>query len=369
MFVDAVPVGVDHPHTEGSPSLLRKMLPGAVISLAFTAFFVLGIHWEDLRQVPSRVDPTQILLAAGVLFLEFPLRALRWRVLLLPLQQTSSRPPLSLPHLLRITLIGYLANLLLPARAGELVRPAIASRDGGLPLPAMIVLCVFERVFDIVGLVGVLVSTAWLLPQAGAVHLSTTEMAWLSTTTRMLAGLSLAALVGLFTFSLRAQAMRPWVEAAAAHLPGPVGRLTLRLFGATVQGLWAFRGGWGPVLAGLLSLLIWFNGGLAIWILMSAFGIILPWAAAGFLQVTIALAVAPPQLPGFIGLFQFATQKTLQVWGVDIGLAQGFAMAFWLVSFAPLMVTGGIALWSSRLSLTTLLRELRDQLPRDPTPP
>lgn len=366
--MDAVRAGVDRPHIEDSPSLLKKMVPGAVISLAFTAFFVLGIHWDELSEVPARVDLSGIALAAGVLFLEFPLRAMRWRVLLLPLHRSSNTTPLSLPQLLRITLIGYLANFLLPARAGELVRPAIASREGGLPLSSMVVLCVFERVFDIVGLVGVLVTTAWYLPRAGAIHLSPPEMAWLSTTTQMLAAASLMALVGLFAFSWRAHAMRPWVEKIATWLPGPVGRLTLRLFGATVQGLWAFRGGWGPLLAGVLSLLIWFNGGLAIWILMSAFGIVLPWVAAGFLQVTIALAVAPPQLPGFIGLFQFASQKTLQVWGVDIGLAQGFAMAFWLVSFAPLMVTGGASLWVSRLSLTTLVRELRAQLPGDNTP-
>ena len=103
--------------------------------------------------------------------------------------------------------------------------------------------------------------------------------------------------------------------------------------------------------AGILSIAMWLNGALAIWFLFQAFGFELPFAAACFTGVAIALTVALPQAPGFIGVFHIAIEKTMVLWGVPDAESKGFAIVFWAVSFVPVTVVGLVAMWREGLGM------------------
>ena len=85
---------------------------------------------------------------------------------------------------------------------------------------------------------------------------------------------------------------------------------------------------------------MWINGAIAIFCLFVAFDITLPFGAACFMGVAIALAVALPQAPGFVGVFHIAIANTLLLWGQDPIAAKGFALVFWAVSFVPVTILG-----------------------------
>jgi len=112
-----------------------------------------------------------------------------------------------------------------------------------------------------------------------------------------------------------------------------------------VRGLWQ---------AGLLSIAMWMNGAVAIFVLFQAFDLPLPFGAACFVGVAIALTVALPQAPGFIGVFQLAMTSTMKLWGQADAVSDGFAIMFWAVSFLPVTVVGLLAMWREGLSLTSL---------------
>ena len=63
-----------------------------------------------------------------------------------------------------------------------------------------------------------------------------------------------------------------------------------------------------------LSLLLWGNLSLAIFLLFKAFHLQPPFAAACFITVAIALAVVIPQAPGYLGVFQSVIEVTLSLW-------------------------------------------------------
>ena len=85
---------------------------------------------------------------------------------------------------------------------------------------------------------------------------------------------------------------------------------------------------------------MWLNGALAIYCLFQAFGLSLPFGAACFVGVAIALGVALPQAPGFVGVFHVAIENTLLLWGQDPQVAKSFALIFWMVSFVPVTLLG-----------------------------
>jgi hypothetical protein len=67
--------------------------------------------------------------------------------------------------------------------------------------------------------------------------------------------------------------------------------------------------------------------------------------------VAIALTVALPQAPGFIGVFHIAIEKTMLLWGMAPDESKGFALVFWSVSFVPVTVVGLIAMWREGLTM------------------
>ena len=94
-----------------------------------------------------------VILATAV----FPIRTIRWRYLL---QLEGGRLPFV--PLWHATAIGFMANNLLPARAGEFARAYAARRLTGVRLSAAIASVAVERVMDGLVLVGLLaVAIAW----------------------------------------------------------------------------------------------------------------------------------------------------------------------------------------------------------------
>ena len=76
------------------------------------------------------------------IFVRFWLTAVRWQVLLRPVK------PIGLHRLFGVIMIGFMANNVLPARIGELVRAYALGRSEALAAPLAFATIVIERVFD-----------------------------------------------------------------------------------------------------------------------------------------------------------------------------------------------------------------------------
>ena len=104
-----------------------------------------GTHWSDVRANLANANALAVIVAVVVGTLMFPLRALRWRPILDPVA-----PRLPFGPLWRATCIGMMANNVLPARIGELVRAWVLSRETTVTYPAAFASLVVDRVFDAV---------------------------------------------------------------------------------------------------------------------------------------------------------------------------------------------------------------------------
>lgn len=332
----------------------KRFLIGISLGALLLGWFLWTTEWPAFLAALARVKLGWVALSALILVGEFVLRAVRWRILLKPVA-----PEASFRALLSATLIGGAVNTLLPARAGDLARPLVAHRRTGVPLAPIITTNVVERVFDLVGLLFVVLLALAMLPEvAGPEGVLVDNLRRYGL---LMGVVGMVGMVALFFMARRKDWLAPRLERMVGLLPDPPASQIARLLGGLMDGLAAMARPTDILAAIGVSLVLWFNGALSIYVLFQAFEIPLPFGASAFTAVALALTVVLPQAPGFVGVFHVAIEKTLVLWGLAVSPAKGFAVVLWGVSFLPVTLLGLAALWREGISLGSLL--VRDKPP------
>lgn len=336
---------------------LIRLLPGIVVTTTFTWWFVHTADWPGIAAALADAHLGWFFFVSALIFNEFIIRAVRWRALLRPLV-----PEVAVGRLWSATVLGMSLNVFLPFRVGDIVRPWLVARDTGHSLLPFLTVAVIERVFDILGLTFVLLlmvlTTPHTDPLVAQLRLAGMVFAW-------------AAVMGLFGFMWMAaheSTSRGIYARVIGWLPEPLAERFLHLFDGFARGLVAVRSRRALVEAGFWSLFHWIIGSIAIYLLFNTLSLDLPFAAASFTNVAIALAVVLPQAPGYLGVFHTAIASALRLWHLDAAPAQAFAILFWLASFGPVSLVG-IALWFRERLTFTDLRRLVAEVNPGPTPP
>ncbi len=320
---------------------------GVVVSLLLLWW---ALHDVDLGELVARLRGVHILplLAAVVtVTLSFPIRTIRWRYLLR--SEGSSLPFVPLWH---ATAIGFMANNLLPARAGEFARAYAARRLTGVRFSTAFASIAVERVIDGITLVALLAIAIWAGGFAPGTVVGAVTLGGVVRGAGVLFGILLGGALFL------------------VHWPGPALRLARAVTGAVMSERWSAR--IVSTLEGLISgldalrsprtlatVMFW---SFAVWLVSSAsfgmafraFDIEVPWSAALLLQGMIAFGVALPSAPGFFGLFEATARVTLALYGIEAAQAVPYAVGYHLATFLPITLLGIWSLSRAHLHLTDL---------------
>lgn len=308
-----------------------------------------GVSLGRVAQELERANPWLFAIATVFATLIFPLRARRWRTILDPVFARLPFDPLW-----RATAIGMMVNNVVPARAGEVARAYVLTRETQVPFATSIASLAVDRVFDAIVLL-LLAFTAVLdpsFPQGVSIGGQSVQR-W---------AIGGAALVGILVgllyalvffpaelirlFELFARRLSPKLEAR--------GRAALETF---AQGLSVLRSPGHFLAVFLWTVVHWLCNGLGWWISMRAVGIRVPFTAALLLQALVALGVAVPAAPGYFGVFETVGVLGLGIYGVPAALATSWALGFHILSFLPITLIG--VFYSTRLGFN--LRDLQSQ--------
>ena len=101
-----------------------------------------GVHLDAVIQQLRQIRVLWLVPALLSIFVRFWLTAVRWRVLL------GSTKRIGLHRLFGVTMIGFMANNVFPARIGEFVRAYALGRSESLAAPLAFATIVIERIFD-----------------------------------------------------------------------------------------------------------------------------------------------------------------------------------------------------------------------------
>jgi uncharacterized protein (TIRG00374 family) len=251
-------------------------------------------------------------------------------------------------------MIGYMANVLLPLRAGEVIRPYLFGQRKGVATSAVLATVVVERLFDILSLLALIAVITAVMEIPPEVRQSAYA-------------LEAAALVLLALL---------WVGARTRSGVGPLGRLLDLLpgqLGGTLEGwlrsartgLATLRSPQAVAEVVLASLMMWFCNTLTLQSYLSAFGLDLPWHAPLFAIVVSNLGMMIPSSPGFVGVAHFLYVLSLSVFGVDRATALAFAVVAHGVSAGVVVLAGLLSLWSEGLRFSHLAQAAH--LPEQPS--
>jgi len=124
-------------------SRLRAVLVLA-LTLGLLAYFLHGVDLKAVWAETRHADGRLLGLAVLIVLLTYTLRAFRWQYLLAPIGKTHFSTAF------KTTTIGFAASFLLPARAGEVLRPYLLARRERLPPTAAFATIIVERLLDLV---------------------------------------------------------------------------------------------------------------------------------------------------------------------------------------------------------------------------
>ena len=311
--------------------------------------------WADAQHANGWL----LLLTVFVATLTFPVRAIRWRSIL----REGNGQPFPFMPLWHAMTIGFMANNLLPARAGEFARAYVASRQLPVRFTTALGSIGVERIFDALVMLA-LMAVAIAAPSFPAHALVRgRSLSTIAASTALLFGLLLAVAL------LMANRPGPWLafieRFARRVLPVSAADRPIRFLDGIIQGLVVLNSPARFAGVVLWSLVLWITNAAAFAICFRAFGLHIPIEAALLLQGIIGFGVAVPSTPSFLGVFEAATLLTLKLYSVDPSLAVSYALTYHLTTFLPITLLG---LWSlSRLHLR--LRDLGSAPPPPPSPP
>ena len=315
-----------------------KMLLGLAVVAALLWWLFRDADLAEVWATIRAANPVYLVATCVVAMGAFAARAARWRFLLAPAQPRS-------PYRSRFAAVcvGFMANNLLPSgRVGELGRAYAYSRLEPVSTATAFATLIVERLLDGVAIFA-LATLAVLSATFPAESLPEVLVAGIRGVTLLL-GL---VLVGtLAVVASPAGSVRLFGAVARRVLPQRIAAGFDALFQGIVAGLASMRG-WRHIVPALLwSFVVWVLQSLSFWIGFAAFGIDLPFAAALFTNAAIAVAVAVPAPPGYLGTFQLGALAALvQVYSVAEEAAIGFAVGWHFVNFFPITLAG---LWYAR---------------------
>src|ERR1700730_2027407 len=302
------------PPTMATADLIEGRMPtlvahlrvlGIVLTVACLVLGAYVVDWRRMLQVIAGADLGLIGLASLCQGVTFFLFSLRWRQLI----AVDNLPPV--PRIFNFLMIGYLANAILPARPGDIIRAVLLRQVFGISFSYGFASGVVERLFDVLAIcsLGVIVLFPVALPPLLLAGLYSLAAAGLGLVTALIVltwrYASIGKLAGRFPALFRyffVRFLAEWLErfASALRILYSAARMATTV---------------------LLTCLGWGTLVLSFMILINAFQLRVSPAAALLVLASTNLGAVIPSSPGALGIYHFTAVLALSVWHVDMSTA------------------------------------------------
>lgn len=315
---------------------LRTVLRTLVVTILAVGLIAVFLRNADYGHVWLAMKSARIDFLIGSLALtviSFVIRAERWQYLLAPLGKTRFRT------VFRTTVIGFAASAVLPARAGEVLRPYLLARQEGLSATATFATIIVERVLDLASVLLLLACyLLWFDP--GMETRDSVVFQAIRFGGLMMAPVALGALVLMFFMAGHPERLHGWLLKAERVLPGRVAAFIAKLAQTFAEGFAVVRSPIRLVAAMAWSVVLWLVIGATTWAVSRAFAIEMPFTGGWLMSAPLVVGVAVPT-PGGVGGFHEAYRiGATAFFGADNDTAVGAAIVLHAVSIGPVVLLG-----------------------------
>ena len=266
-------------------------------------------------------------------------RAWRWHYLLRPVKSVPTR------EMFPIVAIGYLANNILPARAGELVRAALLRNRQGVSISASLATVIVERVFDgLVMLSFIFINLPELMRLTGGSgvtgEVSIRDIAiWGSV---FFFGALLVFLLAAM-LPMQTEGLLEWL--ADRFVPKRYRDKLLGFAKRFLDGLKSLRSPVDVLMVFLTSVVIWLLETGKYWFVMHGFPFQVSFFALMLMNGVVNLATTIPSAPGYVGTFDKPGIEVLKAYSVSTAVASGYTLVLHISLWASANLLGIYFLW------------------------
>ncbi len=343
---------IDGRETPPSPraSFVRRHGVKTVVSLAIAAAFAWVLMRAGLPIVPNAAQMAKVRwswvgLHAGLLMVHHVIRAVRWRHLLRPLA-----PDITRRRVLAASWVGFTAILLLPLRAGEIVRPWLVRDGKKITLSSALGTIGAERVIDGLVVTGVLAGALVLVPRLDPLPERFGELnipvAAIPAAGYLALAVFVAAFLAMAVFYFARDFARRLVHATIGRVSAKLAERVAGIVGGLADGLHflADRRHGGAFLAE--TLVYWLFNAVGMWVLGIGCGLDMSFGHACAVMGVLAVGILVPAGPGLFGAFQAATYGALAMFfapEIVTGAGAAYVFLLYTVQFVWHLVAAAFA--------------------------
>lgn len=280
---------------------MRSHLRALIVLALGGALLVLFLYNVDLRGVARAIvdaDLTWLAISLASTVVNLAIRAWRWQYLLEPI----GRPGFASSF--RATAVGFAASSVLPARAGEVIRPYFLARQERISATGAFATIVLERVLDMVTVLVLLAGYVLFAapPITDANRVAYEAVQWAG---GLAAAGAIAALAVLFVLAGNPRRLAEVLSRLEAVLPSRLAGLLARVAEKFASGLGIIRRPSRLAVALILSFPLWLSIAFGIWTVALAFDLAVSFAGTFLVIALLVVGVAVPT-PGAVGGFHAA---------------------------------------------------------------
>lgn len=331
---------------------LRNVIRTVVVIALAIGLLAVFLRNADLGQVWVSVTKARadfLVLAVLMTCATFVIRAERWQYLLSPLGPTRFWT------VFRATVIGFAASAVLPARAGEVIRPYFLARREGLSATAAFATIIVERILDLVAVLLLMAAfLIWFDPGPASRDSNAFEAVRFGGL--VMTPVAIGTLAVMFVMAGHPERLHAWVLKAEAILPARIAGIIARFAQTFAEGFGVVRSPGRLVAAMAWSIVLWIAIASGIWAVSVAFGVAMPFTGAWLMLAPLVVGVAVPT-PGGVGGFHEAYRfGATSFFGAEENTAIGAAIVLHAISVGPVIVAGLIFIVQDGLKLGGMAR-------------
>jgi hypothetical protein len=326
----------------------------SLLAIALLGWFLSHANLAAVWQHVRAADPGMMAIGFVFVALTYVARTFRWQALLNPLGTVRFKSTF------HATVIGFAALGVLPARAGDLLRPYMLARREGLPVAATFATVVMERVLDMVAVLALL--AVYVFTSSAEMPEAFRRPIELSAVIAAIAAVLLFVL--MWVLATHPERVGTVVYATRRVLPHG---LAMKLSELTIAFSRGFAAARSPVvlLIGVVwSFPLWICIAGESWAITRAFDIDMSFTGSFLVQAFLVIGVAVPT-PGGVGSFhEMYRLAVTNFFGASNDSAVAAAIVVHAVSFVPIVLVGLVLMAQDGLSfhqLQELAGEARDK--------
>jgi len=305
-----------------------------ILAGIFLYFALRGMDWKSFGTTILNGKYQLLPITIGIVSINCFLRSQRWGILV---TAEKKIPPITV---FWATMVGYLGNAYLPARAGEMLRSVMLGKKTSISISFILATALTERIVDVIALVLISAFSLFFIEDLREMMFSAT---WI------MALIGLVGLICVFIVPIFENKLILILQKFPLNE-----KLKIKLVGLLEQflnGIRTLQNSRRALKFVFFTILIWLIDGISAMVVALIIHQNLSLAQSLFFLASLGLSSALPSTPGYLGVYQFVAVTVL----TPFGYSQGEALAYILVSQATnyLVITfwGLIGLW--RLYIVT----------------